>query len=277
MKKRILVFSLFLLLGSSACSHEVSPVLSSGFTEQLSSTELNTLDDLIDYSTNIVKAELISVEEFDPYTSVYSFSVEKDYTGNTQTDIHVYDLYDDRWRLGASYYLFLECYESALYPHPIYTTIAKGLILDAGSFQKASVPDGTLSISPQAVPASVENAVKAGRAGTKAAPSAPLSSASNVQALSSDADLILAVRISQERQENPYVSSYTPEVLSILKGPSGYEPPLSILLPPHLEPDTTYYLFMTEDPAVPGSYALASRRFPAADASSLDPAILSLD
>lgn len=51
---------------------------------------LDNLDEIISYSTNIVKAELLSQKDFDGFVNVYTFSLDEDYTNNTSKEIYNY-------------------------------------------------------------------------------------------------------------------------------------------------------------------------------------------
>ena len=128
MKRCVFLFVPRLLL-LTACAR---PADQSHATVEYSYAEdLTTLEDVLRHSTNIVRAKLVSMDDFDGAVQVYLFHVTNDLTGNTPDEIHVYDAYDPAYILGHSYYLFLCSGESALYPHTIYTTVVKEMILDA--------------------------------------------------------------------------------------------------------------------------------------------------
>ena len=98
--KKYTILCVFLLLGIclSGCSKKVSTGNSN--YEEMSRVEhsyrsdMNSLDAVIEYSTNIVKARLISYEKFDEAILVYTFAVQRDYTNNTPDIIYVYDAYN---------------------------------------------------------------------------------------------------------------------------------------------------------------------------------------
>lgn len=108
-----MLFFASLLLLLSACA---KPVQQTRSTVEFSYAEdLTSLEDVMRYTSNIVRAKLESAEDFDGAVQIYQFSVTEDLTGNTPDEIHVYDAYNSGYVEGHSYYLFLCAGESALY------------------------------------------------------------------------------------------------------------------------------------------------------------------
>lgn len=134
MNKKIIQLILLSLVGTvllNGCSSsssqfsstELKPTTISRSEGQLS-VEMETLDSLIEYADNIVIGTVLSEEEFsDSSTYKYTFSVRKDIKGDI--DGQEIDVYEDYGNLEVDkeYLLFLEYWESELYPNPVYTSI----------------------------------------------------------------------------------------------------------------------------------------------------------
>lgn len=128
--KKLSIFLVFIsLISLVACGKNV-PMTTKTPQKVCNSyvSDVNSMDDIVRYSTNIVEATLTSTEDFDGFVNVYTFEVITDYTKNTPNSIHMYDEYNSKYVIGHTYYLFLCKGESALYPHTIYTTVVKDLI-----------------------------------------------------------------------------------------------------------------------------------------------------
>lgn len=257
MKKHAL-FLLPLLLLLTACAR---PADQPHTTVEYSYVEnLTTPEDMARYSTNIVRAQLVSTDDFDGATRVYLFRVTDDLTGNTPDEVHVYDAYDPAYTPGHSYYLFLCAAESALYPHTIYTTVVKEMILDADTPEVSTLPR------------TVADAITAGLLGDKLNPPTALSSSDNLREVAAQADVVALVRVRNEQPANPYTSLYAAETLSTLKGPADAVAAY-LTLSPGLTPGGAYYIFLQN---TNGAYTLFSRAFPAVDAQTVTPAALGL-
>ena len=205
------------------------------------------------------------MEDFNESVKIYLFDVKDSYFGNAQNEIHMYDAYDSQYVVGHTYYLFLCGSESALYPHTVYTTVVKSLILDEASLETAvygngDAVEGDISQIESRIVAATAN----GTAGEKIGEPFQLSVSSNIGVVSEEADAVVEVRLTSEMAANRYVSMYTVELLDTLKGPEGAVASY-INLPPNLDLDTTYYIFLKEDPECPGNYLLYSRVYPVAD------------
>lgn len=109
MKKCVLLLIPLLLL-LTACAR---PADQSHTTAEYSYAEnLTTPEEVMRCSTNIVRAKLVSMDDFDGATQVYLFRVADDLIGNTPGEIHVYDAYDPAYipglTPGGTYYIFLQ-------------------------------------------------------------------------------------------------------------------------------------------------------------------------
>lgn len=212
----------------------------------------------------------MSVEDFDGAIGVYLFEVKEDYTKNTPKEIHMYDAYDDAYIVGHTYCLFLEQSESALYPHTIYTSVEKELIIDMNTdTATASIARSDVVIDAQNVSERIEDAFSSDILGEKIEEIIPISESSDIEDVATSADIIVEVQITPEINSNKYVTIYDVDVVSLLKG-SANDVPSSLALPPDLDTEKTYYIFLRETPKKDGTYSLFSRTFPAVDSTSVD-------
>lgn len=271
MKKIFLVaLSSVLLLFITACGNTPNSAQTSPASVEYSYVEdLNSLEAIMRYSSNIVKAELTSVEDFNGTLSVYTFRVSEDYTNNTPNEIHMYDAYNDAYIVGHSYYLFLSSGESALYPHTIYTTVVKDFVIDddATSMAATSVNGNDISVSPANIASQIESAVASNIVAEKANEATPISNSTSIESVSTSADVIAEISVSNEVNSNIYSSAYAVSVVSMVKGPAA-SVPSSMILPPDLDQNTTYYIMLKESPNEDGEYSLFSRSFPVISSAS---------
>lgn len=273
MKKFSCLFFALMLLILPACgqnSNFESTEMDNRVSIQYSYVEdFTSMEDIMRYSTNIVKANLTSIEDFDGAICVYCFDINEDYTGNTPDEIHMYDAYNSAYIVGHTYYLFLCQNESALYPHTIYTTVVKELIIDdnADSTAVVSVNEHDISVTPRNISERIENSIMSGVIGEYAEELISVSDSANMESVSASADIIVEISVSSEMNANIYASTYAIEVISILKG-SGASVPSALSLPPNLDPSKTYYIFLKETPGGSGMYSLFSRVYPAIDTAS---------
>lgn len=263
--KPYVAIALCLLLGLTACSaQQVPPEGPSSFVEVCSLVELDTVEDFVPYSTNIVKARLTSMEEFDGYTYVYLFDVTEDFTENTPQQVHVYHGYDPQYAIGDSYYLFLQGTDLATYPHTVYCTTAHDLgFLDAKGVRahRGSIPGWRAKDV-------ISRAIQAGHVGAEVEGLLPkVSFAEDIGQVAKEADVIARVRLSQRETINKYVSNYEVQLLEIVKGPEG-SVAAYITLPPDLDQGKEYYVFLAEDPEIKGEYYTFSQVYPALEVSA---------
>lgn len=265
MKRNILllaIISIFLGLSSCEGSSGTSAKMDEPKTLEYSYVDdMNDINDVIRYSTNIVKARLVSTEDFDGTVQVYLFEVEDDFTNNTAQQIHMYDAYDSRYVVGNSYYLFLGGMDDPLYPHTIYTTVSKELIVDASSLQsKAKIANRNVQLQRDDIVAEIDNAIQKGVVGERIGPRMTASDAAGAS-LSNEADVIAKVRVSDELLCNKYVSAYTVEVVEMIKGPVG-SVASAMPLPPGLDPSEMYFIYLKENGEGSEDYQIFSRACP---------------
>ena len=93
-------------------------------------SDIQSFEDLCEWSDTIVKATYKSKEEFTGSVSVFSFEVEESFTENVSENvIHVYESSESSFVKGKSYYLFLSSLRSSLYPHVVYSRLHSQFLL----------------------------------------------------------------------------------------------------------------------------------------------------
>ena len=101
-----------------------------GADDSFSLVEIDSFDDVCEWSDTIVKAKYIKRESFDGYKDIFVFKLEEDYIGNVDEKlIHVYEVKESSFIQGKSYYLFMSSFRSPLYPHVVYTRTCNGLLV----------------------------------------------------------------------------------------------------------------------------------------------------
>ena len=189
----------------------------------------------------------------------------------------MYDAYYEEYIPGHSYYLFLEGSDNALYPHTIYTTVMKELIIDVESTQSiATIGEETIGVVASETDEIISDAIVEGIVGEKTGSMLTVSDSSSMSSISQEADVIAEIHTSWEMEQNPYVSTYGVEVVDFLKGQEGSIAQI-MNLPPNLDPNTNYYVFLKEDPEIAGVFLLYSRVYPVAEVTPLSTSALSLD
>lgn len=244
------------------------------WTEFCTTVELKTLDDLLDYSTNVVKARLTSMEEFSGGTYVYLFDVTEDFTENTPQQIHVYHSFDPQYTAGTSYYLFLEGTDLVPYPHTVYSPTSHDLgFLDAKGVRTLSGEDISRASPAEDV---IAQAVQENPVGAAVEGMLPkISFAEEISEVAKEADVIARVRLSQEGNINKYVSIYEAQLLEIVKGPEESVAP-NLILPPELDQGKEYYVFLARDPQLEREYNTFAHYFPVLEVTEANTAALGL-
>lgn len=279
MKKNFIITILFCILGLSSYigynfvmsndTHLLDKNIIQPVSEGHSIDSIDNLDKILSYSTNIVKAQLLSQKDFDGFVNVYTFSLDEDYTNNTSKEINMYDVYNERYIVGHSYYLFLESSNSALYPHTIYTTVKDDLIIDATLGQ--TIEDvfgyGAAQMFVSENKLDITNVLNNNIVGTKVcADTITISDETNISSIVNESDVVAIIQISDEEMINQYASTYTVDLVDTLKG-SENAVGQYMILPPNMDVNTHYYVFLKENSAHSGTYLLFSRAMPVLEAT----------
>lgn len=226
MKKMVNIMKkfLFIILISFAVSGCDMAKYDSGNlkTEELSAVEYSykeqytTLNDVIESADCIVKATLISIEDFNGYINEYCYFVEKDYMENAETEIYVYDANNEAYIEGHTYFLFLQKDDVALYPHSIYTSIAKDCVLDIEFPSVETEIMGTLvTVELEDVEEKILEKIEENNrdAARMDATEVQIMKGRNVSEISDAADIVAEICVSNEEKGNKYVSAYEVEVI----------------------------------------------------------------
>lgn len=265
--KKVCLFLLFAVMTVNIAACSTSNI------DVLYSVPIDNLEDVMQFSSNIIKGELLSLERFDDYLGVYQFKVVKDYTNNTEEIINVYDSYNKSfYDKGETYFLFLVRNENALYPHPIYTTPYKELIAKEGNPPKIKFDGSTLDFSSEdfenMIQNNIENDNVASADAIQQIKKWRLMDTADLAKTIKHADSIMKIEILDERPVNRYASSYDVEHIEILKG--SVECSELINLEPGLDIGSQYYVLMQKAPNAIDDYdiVLFSKFYTAIDAQS---------
>lgn len=131
--KKAFVVTFCCLLFVIGCAEENNLVIQE--SEMISSLSestllLETLDDLIRVSDNIVIGTVTDEVPFGDSNYKFIFTVNNELKGNVKANsIDVYEYYGDLEK-GKEYILFLESWEDELYPNPVYTSINKNSLIE---------------------------------------------------------------------------------------------------------------------------------------------------
>ncbi|WP_139902883.1 hypothetical protein [Clostridium thermarum] len=126
-KFTILFLVIFMVISVIGCSNQNKTIAHNTESRIITSEgeyvkELN-FNEVIYNCTNIVVAQAIDEEAFSGSTNVYRYRPIENIVGSiNENEIYVYDSNIQGFSEGEKFILFLEGYESSLYPHTIYTS-----------------------------------------------------------------------------------------------------------------------------------------------------------
>ena len=246
-KAFVVTFScLFLLMG---CVEENNQVIQESKGEIISyesesTLRLETLEDLIRISDNIVIGIVTDEVQYSGSTLKFTFTVNNELKGNVDAkSIDVYEYYGDLEK-GKEYILFLEFWEDELYPRPVYTSYNKGSLIEVnrntllggetyvGNKTKDEMIEYIKSSKEVSVFSEKEDAV--------------IEKAKDLAQLISISDHILHIVPKEVIHENMYVKTVGIEVLQKLKGSLNYEIN-SLNLPATIDLEKEYIVFLKEN------------------------------
>lgn len=253
MKKSFMVAlgCLFLTTGCAAEKDQTVQQLTNQESEKVS--EVENLDDLIMISDNIVVGDVLYEEAFnDMGTYKYTFSVKNDLKGNVGTTS--IDVYEESGALekGKEYVLFLEYWESELYPNPVFTSIGEHAPIEINQNKLI----GEEKIVSQKTMDEMTDYIKN-------SPSVQVFSekdynvieqANDLDELVSLSDHVLRIVPKAVIHENKYVKTAETEILENFKGTISEEK-IPLNLPADIVLEKEYIIFLKGDE----SYSLATR------------------
>ncbi len=235
---------------------------------------IDTLEALSACSSNIVKAKLSKIDDFDGTICMYTYKVTDDYTDNTPDKIIVYDAYYEGYEKGHSYYLFLHGTENALYPHnTVYTTVLKKLVLDTKTEKVVLSQKTGYTIEVKSLPVIIEKQVLAGNVGAKIGTRLVVTESKSLSEVFDISDYVARIKIAYERNVNRYISSYETSFIEALKGSGDYIP-RAMALQPGIDTSKEYFIFMKKIPGDTGEYVVFDRNYTVIEATPENEALL---
>ena len=243
---------LFFVIG---CVEENNQVIQESESEMISSQSessllLETLDDLIRVSDNIVIGTVTDEVPFGDSNYKFIFTVNNELKGNVKANsIDVYEYYGDLEK-GKEYILFLESWEDELYPNPVYTSINKNSLIEVDQDTliggEQFVAQKTKDEMIEYIKSSKEVSVFSEKE------DAVIVKAKDLAELISLSDHILHIVPKLVSIENTYVKSVEVEVLQTFKGTIGNK---VLHLPANIILGDEYIVFLKGDL----SYSLTTR------------------
>lgn len=243
---------LFFVIG---CAEENNQVIQESESEMISSQSestllLETLDDLIRVSDNIVIGTVTDEVPFGDSNYKFIFTVNNELKGNVKANsIDVYEYYGDLEK-GKEYILFLESWEDELYPNPVYTSINKNSLIEVDQDTliggEQFVAQKTKDEMIEYIKSSKEVSVFSEKE------DAVIEKAKDLAELISLSDHILHIVPKLVGIENTYVKSVEVEVLQTFKGTIGNK---VLHLPANIILGDEYIVFLKGDL----SYSLTTR------------------
>lgn len=242
---KILIVSLFSLLLVSGCT--VNPISSniehgSSDTETQHAFEIETLDQLIELSHNVLYGKIASIEDFDGTTKKINVLVTKEIKGKTDSDyIDVYE-HEEFLEVGKEYLLFLEYWEDELYPKPVYNVIRTNAFeLENGKIKETK--DSKKFIKGRSKNELEKFITSSPKSKIKSAPEKNIIEEPNsLEELIKVSGHILHIIPTAILAENKYVKNVNVEVLNEYKGEINKNLPLS--LPSSIEVGKEYIIFL---------------------------------
>ncbi len=185
----------------------------------------------------------------------------------------VYDAYYEGYEKGHSYYLFLQGNDNALYPHTVYTTVLKKLVLDSKTDNVVLSQKTGYLIDIKSLPELIKKQVLAGNVGAKLGSRLVVTESKALSEVFEISDYVAKIKIACEGNVNRYTSSYETSFVDVVKGAGDYISP-NMVLQPGLDTGKEYFIFMKEIPASPGQYVVFDRNYTVIEATPENEALL---
>ena len=189
-----------------------------GYDDTFYAVNIDSFEEMCEWSDTIVKAKYIRRESFNEYTDIFVFKPEEDFIGNVdEKRIHVYEVKDSSFIEGKSYYLFMASFRSPLYPHVSYArTRINFLVGEVGkgdSRQYTFYNDYSLGLDKvDDISKYIETEIIAKDAYMK-----PENNEESLDDAINNADAIYKIKMESVKQVNRFVSSCTYSVTETLK------------------------------------------------------------
>lgn len=216
---------------------------------------LESIDDLIKYSDNVIIGTVLDSEEISDAELKYTISIDKNLKGTVDSrDIDVYETKETLQR-GKQYILFLGYFDSALYPREVYTSIDKESIFEIYDGKiNSNNKYGEKDKSVEDVTNSIETSPCINYKNKQTAKVEK--EYDSIKSLIESSDYIVRISIDKAESINKYVSLIDANVIEQYKGDIGKRE--EFLVSSGLKAGNEYLLFLkeTED----GSIVLSSKK-----------------
>lgn len=234
MKKRFLsiALALALVLLFASCGSEKEAELIRPGVMGLNETPLESLDDILNASTFIVKAKAVSSGQFNVMgTYEYTFSVLQDFAGNLICDddgiFHVYDSYSEAYEAEEVYYLFLTGSQPSFWSYPKYQSVSPSVLVqeDSGLFSARIYSSVDIGLSSARSLKSEITAFVSDNRDTlilEGQESLTPEKPESLEDAFSSADAIWRIRVGQVDPVNKFVDIFTYGVKQVLYGDERY-------------------------------------------------------
>lgn len=223
-------------------THEHSNIIQN---QHLSISSIDSLSDLVTISDNIVIGKVLDAEKHDDMnTYKFTFSVKDELKGKVESTL--IDVYESlgSLQIDKEYILFLEFWESVLYPKPVYTSIDKNTLIEISQNKliggEILVGNSNLKQLKEKIKSSMPVAAAAvSKADTI------IEKAADLDELISISENIVHIVPKTVILENSYVKMFDVNVLKTFKGTINEEI-IVLNLPSDVELENEYIVFLKD-------------------------------
>lgn len=247
----LVIMAVITIAGVFAFGNSDKFVLSSNNEKQIitqvhtsQEVDINTLDDLIKYSDNVIVGTVIEDESFSHNTNKYTVSIDKNLKGTVEEgDIDVYESID-ALENGGQYILFLGYFDSPLYSRAVYTSMDKECIVGIDNEKlvgrKKFIDE---EYSYKDVVKAIENStglkIKSGKKFDIK------KRYESTQELIESSDCIVQIKVNESEKYNNLVSKVGVDIIKVYKGDIGESKEFS--LPTRMETGKEYIVFFKNE------------------------------
>lgn len=265
MNRRFLVifYACLLIFIATGCSQTAENTqreneLNADWTTEMQFKKPLNFDEIINRCTNIVVGRAISCAYFDNGTYVFKLQPSENIIGSlSEPEIHIYNSDKSTFTMGTNYILFLEAYESALYPHVIYTNYQNTVLQLAQDDTVDFLKYGINSVNEELKnKAEVISYIKNKHQGiTRGILNSNLIKSSDINQLVTNSEFIASITPTEIEFKNQLVQMVRCKVVTNLKNRLKDE--ILILLPAKAELNKEYIVLLNS--ADDGTYTISSK------------------
>lgn len=244
--------SLILTFALASCSQQ--PVIEKNANYSYTK-KFENIYDVIKNAEYVVIGEIKEAEEYNEHGSKFSLQIEKILKGNIDsTQIDVYES-TRLLETGKSYMLFLNEFNSPVYPDTVYTSIVKECILeiDGDKFLDNNFVDKDYKNDFKKLLTDIEKS-KEIKAQTGSKKEKVVNTFKNTEELYLNSDIIIHAKIKELEEVNKFVVRTKVDILENLKGNLDSE--RYLYLPSNVQASGEYLLFLKDGK---NQYNLSSR------------------